>query len=163
MLLLFYIITTISLLGIAFQDFKERRVSLILFISYLISGILIFYLKCNSLYFFVFTLLSNLIIILSILFTILIFSKYIIKKAFFSLIGLGDILFFIAFSFSFPTFTFLNFFIFSIIFTFAIHFLFKLITPSKLSTIPLAGGMAIFVMCVYFLYWTGINTTIFIT
>lgn len=146
---------------IAFQDFKERMVWTILFPVYMIfAGYLFYESTIPEVYFY--NIVLNLIFTGFIIFLCFLYAKLIVKKDFFSeVMGLGDILFFLGFAVSFPTITFLNFFFFSIIFTMIVHLLVKFFLAGESKTVPLAGGMSLFLISVYSIHWLGFYNSIY--
>ncbi len=146
---------------IAFQDFKERMVWIILFPFFMVLAGFLYYVSTVAEVFF-YNILLNLIFIGFIILLCFLYAKLVVKKNFTSeVMGLGDILFFLGFAVSFPTITFLNFFFFSIIFTMIIHFLLKNFSSGNFKNIPLAGGMSLFLISVYSIHWFGFYNTIY--
>lgn len=131
---------------IAFQDFKERLVSWVLFpMVGLLLGFLYF---CNTsfeqFYPFVFT---NMILISMIVLFLFLYTKYIRRMKFLNVsFGLGDLLFFYAFALGFPTITFLILFVGSILFALLVFMASK--GKQENETIPLAGLMGFFLIVV---------------
>lgn len=131
---------------IAFQDFKERMVSWILFpvVGLLLGFLYIWNTSFEQFYPFVFT---NMLLISGIVLFLFLYTKYIARMEFLNVsFGLGDLLFFYAFALGFPTMTFLILFVGSILFSLAVF----LITKGKQEneTIPLAGLMGFFLIVV---------------
>lgn len=103
----------------------------------------------------------NLGAIISILLISYVIMAYVFKKKKLQeSMGWGDVLFLFGFAVSFPTLSFLNFFIFSIFFTLAIHFLQKK-GNKKQPSIPLAGSQSIFLLLVYGANWLGFYPNIY--
>ncbi|WP_457617863.1 hypothetical protein [Lutibacter sp.] len=146
--ILLYITTGISLLWVAYQDFKERKVYSFLF---LISGGLLTSLHISNTNLIQFLISSGInLSFIGVLLTILmLFSKIIFKKSFNQTFGWGDLLFFIVMALSFPTITFLVLFSFSLFFSLLVFLLFK--SRWNYKTVPLAGLQALFVMGVIIL------------
>lgn len=131
---------------IAFQDFKERMVSWILFpiVGSLLAVLYICNTSFEQFYPFVFT---NMVLVSAIILVLYLYTKYITKKKFLNVsFGLGDLLFFYAFAFGFPTITFLILFVGSVLFSLAVFLLSK--KQQKNETIPLAGLMGFFLSAV---------------
>lgn len=138
--------TVIGFSIIAFQDIKARMVHWILFpfIGFLLA---LLHWENSSLDFFVLSLVSNLVVVSALLLILWIYTRLIRKKVFLNTsFGLGDILFLYAFSLGFPPMTFIVLLACAICFSllaFIILNYFK-----KEETVPLAGFMGIFLMCV---------------
>jgi len=166
MIIKLLLILTLSL--IFFQDIKERMVWLFLLPSFAILGCLLYFWKSNSDIFLASILVNigivGVLMLVNFLVAKFIFKKNLLKEA----IGLGDLLFFIAFALSFPTLAFLNFFVFSLIFSFLVHQLALVISKrkgkitQKHSRVPLAGLMAFFLIGVYSAHWLGFYNSIYL-
>lgn len=155
MLLIVKIILLIVLVLISYQDFKDKQVWAFLFPVYALCGTLLFFEASQSNIY-----LLNIVINLSFISIILLVSftvaKFVFKKKFLnSSIGLGDILFFVAFAISFPSISFLNFFTFSILFALLLVGVRGLLSSSKFRSVPLAGCMSLFLIGVYLSHWMG--------
>lgn len=140
----------LTLAGISFQDFIERKVFLWLFI---LTGFSISILHFEKVYYqqFVLTIIVNVAIIFIIILLLIIYSKIVLKKTIKGSFGLGDFLFFIILGIGFPTATFLVIFSFSLLFSIVLYTLFKQKLGSK--TVPLAGLQALFVSFIFTLNW----------
>lgn len=155
------LIIIITLLVIVYGDFKERLVWNISFVVFGIVGSLLFYLHTNATYFLISIVYDTLIVVFIIGVSYLM-AKYVLKKKSLSeVLGLGDILFFFGFALSFPIVSFLNFFLFSILFTYALYILLKKIRVIKVNTIPLAGSMALFLVVVYVIDIIGVYKNVY--
>lgn len=139
--LIFFLIVGI----IFYQDNKDRMVYWFL---YPIVGILAFaiqlkYLPVQT------VLVSSGLNLLFVCFLLIVSFVYIYlrKLAFENAIGLGDILFFIFISFTFSTISFIVLFVFALLFSLVLHFVFQ--DKSTEKTVPLAGYMALFFGVVY--------------
>lgn len=144
------ILFLIVLLTIFFQDFRDRKVYLFLFILGVLQG--------GSLHFtntilevFLWNITINLVVILFITIVLYLYIKIKLKKHFLNAIGIGDFLFFLLFSISFPIFTFLILFSTSLIFSLLLFIVLKPILQDK--TVPLAGFQALFLSLVLVLNW----------
>lgn len=140
----------VILLGIFFQDMKERKVSLYLFIVAMVLGALLYFQKEPQI---VFTLNIgvNLGIVLSIFGIIWAYTQLKLKQKISTAFGLGDLLFFCVLAVSMPIVSFLVVFVFSLLFSLIV---FKTLKNSlKEKTVPLAGLQALFFACVL-----GINS-----
>lgn len=131
------------LIGLVYQDFKERKVTAYLFLILAVSGGYIHY---ETQYFevYVLNLLLNFCGLLILVLVLMIYTKLILKKRLNEAIGLGDILFFFVMAVSFPTVTFLILLSTSLIFSLSLFLLFK--SKLKDKTVPLAGLQALFLV-----------------
>ncbi len=146
---------------IAYQDFKERMVFLFLFPCFAILGGYLYFDTTFTLVFF-YNVLINLFFIAIVLLFCFLYSKIVLKKKFTKeVMGLGDILFFVGFAISFPVISFLTLFVFSIIFTTIIYFLSNKIFDNRFKNVPLAGCMAVFLISVYLLNWSGFYNALY--
>ena len=141
-------------MGIAYQDLKERLVYWFLFPLMGIFGMILFY---HQSYWLsnIYSSIFNLILISSILGLSYTFMKY--RYAFKNLkecIGLGDILFFVALSLSFPTISFLWIIIVCFLSSIICHQFIKLL-PNQPHNIPLAGYSSLALVCILFGSWFG--------
>jgi len=146
------------LFSIFYKDLKERKVYWFFFpIIALLSGIL----HCDNVMlesFFLSTII-NLTFISILLLVILLYSKYKLKMKFSDTFGLGDVLLFIALSFTFTSVSFLVLFISALIFSLLLHFIVK--NNQKNKTVPLAGYMSLFFGLAYLGYWFGIINAVY--
>ncbi len=155
MLITVKILLFLSLIFIFFQDYRDRQVYVFLFPLIGILGTYLFFLNSNLEYYFL-SVCINLGIVLIVVLLNYLFAEFILKKNLLKeALGLGDILFFIAFAFCFPTVTFINFFVFSILFTFVLHLALSKLVKDKNRNIPLAGYMSLFLLVVYLVNWLG--------
>ncbi len=132
---------------VAFQDFRKREVSWILFpIIGLLLGSL--YLNVTSFEEYYLFVLTNTLLVSGILLILFLYTKHIAQKGFLNVsFGLGDLLFFYAFALGFPTLTFIVLFASSILFSLVVFLFSK--TNTKKETIPLAGLMGFFLIGVF--------------
>lgn len=146
MILILKILLVLICALIAFQDFKERMVSWILFpaMGIVLAFLYIKQVSFNQFYPFV---LSNFVLVSIIILLLYGYTKYIAKREFINVsFGLGDLLFFYALALGFPTLTFM------VIFT--VSMLFALVTflivnrKQEMQTVPLAGLMGLCLTCV---------------
>jgi|TARA_R110000851_G_scaffold327695_1_gene497517 hypothetical protein len=162
MLILIKFLLFFSLAFILFQDYRNRQVYTFLFPIFGILGSYLFFLNSKIEYYF-FSVCINLGIILIVVLLNYLFAEVVLKmKLLNEAMGLGDIFFFIAFAISFPTVTFINFFVFSILFTFVIHFALSKLLKNKNRYIPLAGYMSLFLMGIYSVSWLGLYDYIYL-
>lgn len=151
-----------SLLIIFIQDLRDREVYAFLFPFLGILGSYLFFINSNFDYYLV-SLGINILMVTIILLLNYLFSRFIMKKHFLrEALGIGDILFFIAFAVSFPTVAFINFFVFSILFTFTLHFVSSRMAKQKNEYVPLAGYMSLFLMSVYTVNWFSCYDSIYL-
>lgn len=153
MLLFLKLSLAIALLLIVIQDFKHQLVWWFLFPIVALCGGWLFK---NSVSWsdFGIQVSVNLSLILVIIGVLFLYSKWKLKRNFLNdTFGAGDLLFFLAFALCFPTLIFLNFFVFSLLFSMIIS-LFLRFRFGRVS-IPLAGAMALFLLGVYLSSWLG--------
>ncbi|ALM09325.1 hypothetical protein SB49_14015 [Sediminicola sp. YIK13] len=132
---------------ICYQDFKERTVFWFLFPILGISIGIMHYLYVETPLFIIYItinfLLTSLILLLLYLYTKLIRKVVFLNHSF----GLGDLLFFYAIGFGFPTITFVVIFSTSVLFSLLVYLGIK--KSLKQNTVPLAGLMGLFLICVF--------------
>ena len=118
------IILILSLLSILYQDIKERNVYWFLF---LIVSSCAGYLYFTRTFFELFwrTSVMNLTVIGIIFLVLAGYSKFKLKVNLKDVFGLGDAFLFIGLCVAFPVATFITFFVFSLLFSMLLHFLFK--------------------------------------
>jgi len=145
------ILSLCCLLGITYQDFKERKVYLWLLI---ITGSTLTLLFFSSTYFkiYLINIGINAIAIVFLILMLLWYTKYKLKTPFKEAFGLGDLLFFICIAISFPTATFIVLFTFSLFFAALVFLLTKHLLHEK--SIPLAGLQASFLFLIIGLNWS---------
>ncbi len=151
MLVFIQIVTTIAFLAIAFQDIKDKAVSLFLF-PLLTICIGLYHYHQSTWELFCIHSIINIIIVSVILLTLYTYIRLRQNHIFFNVFGSGDMAMFYVLCFSFATVSFVISFVFSIIFSLVLSMLFY--KPS--SQIPLAGHMAIFFLCIFVFNWFGI-------
>ena len=158
MLVLLKIICICCLLTIIAQDFRERKVYLFLLIGLAIVMALFYYLKSDT-QLYLSNISMNLTVLLVLMGILFLYSKFKLKQALNTTLGLGDILFFIIIAISFPIATFLVLFSCSLIFTLL---LFLLLKPSiKDKNVPLAGLQALFFLLIFSLNWSFNFTSLY--
>ncbi|TXK78960.1 hypothetical protein FT986_03590 [Mesonia sp. K4-1] len=157
MIVIKFILITV-LLYIFLQDFKDREVYWFLFP---IVGILTGFLHFNEVLreVFLLTLIYNILFVLFIFMLTLLYIKLKLKEKFSHVFGYGDLLFFIAITFSFSTFSFIVLFVMSLIFSLSLHIILK--NKSSHSSVPLAGYMSLFFLSTYLAYWMGIVDSLY--
>ena len=130
----------IGLMLLIFQDFKDRKVTFLVFPFLGILGVILHY-NTQYLELFFFNLIVNLALLLLVLLMLMLYVKLIMKKQLNEVIGLGDLLFFVILGVSFPTVSFVIIFCSSLVFSLIIYILLK----QKIGKyIPLAGLQALF-------------------
>ncbi|MEO0570796.1 MAG: hypothetical protein AAF039_03755 [Bacteroidota bacterium] len=134
---------------IAIQDLKERMVHWVLFpLVALFLGMLHWQQSTPDI--FALVTLTNIFFVTFLIFTSWLYVRYIKKIKYVNhSLGLGDILFFYALAFGFPTSIFLVLFISALLFSLAIHLVLGLF--KKQTTIPLAGYMSLFLIVILLL------------
>jgi hypothetical protein len=131
--------------AILYQDSKNR---LVYWFLYPIIGILVFVIQLQYLPIKLAFLNSglNLLFITLLLGVSFVYIKF-RKLSFQEAIGFGDILFFVFMSFAFAVVSFIILFVFALLFSLILHFVFQ--KKNQLKTVPLAGYMALFFGVVY--------------
>jgi len=152
LIIIFKILLLFTLITIFFQDYRNRLVYWFLFP---IVGILYSTLHLEKAGTFQFVVNSgiNLTLIALMLLTLFVYARAILKRAFFETFGLGDLLLFVAISFSFSPATFLVLFVCSILFSILLYITLK--NRSTHTTIPLAGNISLFFSVILVLDWLG--------
>ncbi len=129
--------------SIFFQDVKERLVSWFLFPLLGIFLGLIFYDTVATEHFFLLSLVTNIALVTLIVLILFIYAKFILKKKFINhSFGMGDLLFFYAMAVGFPPLTFIVLFAGGVFFSLLLFFALK--KRRGMTTVPLAGYMAIY-------------------
>lgn len=146
MKLVLNILFILVLLGISYQDFKDRLVSIFLLLSGIILGGWIHFLNQNIWSFFT-NISFNLLVIIIVFSILFLYAKYKMKQDVFETFGQGDLLFFLLIAMSFPIVSFLMIFVFSMVFSLLIYIFIK--NNLKERTVPLAGLQSVFlVICI---------------
>ncbi|MCK5677024.1 MAG: general secretion pathway protein [Flavobacteriaceae bacterium] len=150
MFILIKIILIFALIGITYQDIKERQVFLWLLV---LAGTLMGYLHFQESISLVFlgNILFNFSIVLIIYSSLVFYSFWKLKKSISQTFGLGDLLFFVLLAIGFTTVTFLVLFSFSLIFSLVFYLSVK--SKLKIKTVPLAGLQALFIGLIYTTNW----------
>lgn len=152
------IMISITLFTIFFQDVKAREVYWFLFpILAICAGILFYWNTLPEL--FLATTLFNLGFVLFLILVVFLYSKWKLKTTMSQTFGLGDILMFIALSFTFSSVSFIVVFVFSLILSLILHLVLK--SRSKHDTVPLAGYQGLFFLLTYIGYWSGFINSIY--
>ena len=142
MLLFLKILILLLFAIVTYEDISSRMVHAIIF-PILAIALGYHYLQYTTPFLFFINVIMNLILVSGILLILFVYCKLCIKKTFLNnSFGLGDLFFFYTVSLAFPTMTFVVLFVFSLIFSLALHLIIK---QNKIqNTIPLAGYMALF-------------------
>lgn len=129
---------------IAFQDFKDRMVSWILFpLVGIALGLL--YLENSTFEQWYPFVITNIVLVSLIVLMLFLYARNVARMKFLNVsFGLGDLLFFYALTFGFPTATFLILFVLSILFSLITTILMNWKKGNQ--TVPLAGLMGLFVI-----------------
>lgn len=141
---------------IFYQDIKERQVYWFLFpLVGICVGSLFFFKTLSEL--FIAAIVINVLFVSILLLGIFLYAKFKLKSQ--KVIGLGDILFFLASAFAFSTISFIVIFIGSLIFSLVLH---SAIAKNRNAvTVPLAGYMSLFFGLTYIAYWSGIIQSVY--
>nr|WP_299381206.1 hypothetical protein [Allomuricauda sp.] len=145
---------------VAYQDFKLRAVSIVLFpiLAILLSVHLLLQMEMES---FLVSVLTNIFLVSGILLILWSITKYLFKKEFLNVsFGLGDLLFFYVFALGFPTVTFILLFVSAIIFshlTFLVLQMFR-----KTESVPLAGLMALYLSGILLVSFSPASPSLYI-
>lgn len=159
MILTIKIILILSFLIILIQDIRNRAVYWFLFpLSGLCAGILYYNDTLSEL--FAASIVINLTFIGLLIAIVFIYAKLKLKTSLKHVIGLGDVLLFVALAFSFSSVSFLILFIFSLVFALVIHKVIKP-QPKYKDLIPLAGYMSLFFAITYLAFWIGITPSLY--
>lgn len=146
----FQLFFTITLLAIFYQDLKQRKVTLLLFILEMLLGGLMHYKNSFNELFFI-NIGINFGVVFVIFLILFLYTRLFLNKKLLETIGSGDFLFFIVIALCFPSITFLILLSTSLVFSLLTFLILK---PSlKIKTIPLAGLQAFFVGLVLILNW----------
>ncbi len=158
MIIAIKLILIASLLYIFFQDFKDREVYWFLFpIVGILTGVLHFNEVLKEV--FLLTLIYNVFFVLFIFILTFFYIKLKLKEKFSHVFGYGDLLFFIAITFSFSSFSFIVLFVMSLIFSLSLHLILK--NKASQSSVPLAGHMSLFFLFTYLAYWMGVVDSLY--
>ena len=150
-------ITLILVLSfIVYQDIKERQVYWFLFPISALCFAILFYLKTIEALFYM-SVIINMIFVFILLLIVFLYTKIKLKTNFRKAFGLGDVLLFLALTFSFSSVSFIVLFCSALIFSLVLH----LIINKKSTSVPLAGYMSLFFGCTYIAYWLGFINSIY--
>lgn len=142
--MLFQVVALFGFGLIAFQDVKERMVYWVLFPMVGLFLGLAHWQKSTPKAFMMFSLVNVFFVTMLLLISWL-YTKYIKGAKYLNQsLGLGDLLFFYAIAFGFPTMTFIVLFVSALVFSLALHI--ALGISKRQATVPLAGYMSLFLM-----------------
>lgn len=134
--------------SISYQDFKDRKVYALLFPAMLLLLTSLHFLQSPTAIAFLYHILANMLIVSALISILFVYSRLVLRNAFLNhSLGLGDILFFFAFAFGFPTITFVVLFTGSVLFSLLVFLVSK--KRFAMKTVPLAGLMALFLAFVF--------------
>ena len=151
-------ILIIALILILIQDVKERQVYWALFPLVGLCGGILYYKNTLHELFYI-SVLMNIAFVSMLLLVLFLYARLKLKTQLKNTFGLGDILMFLALSFSFSTVSFLVIFIFSLFFSLVLYFVLK--KKKKIATVPLAGYMGLFFVFAYLSFWFGISDSLY--
>ena len=152
MVLFIKITLIITLFAIVYQDIAERQVYWFLFpLTALCFGIL-HYKEVQVELLYASTII-NLVVVLTVLISIYIYIKIKLRTTFNKAFGVGDVLFFLAITFSFSSISFIVLFIGALIFSLLLHLF---ISHKSNISVPLAGYMSLFFGFICISYWSGL-------
>jgi hypothetical protein len=134
------ILMILLLLWIFYEDMKERQITLVWMLLLLGLGGFLNYQK-QILEIFLINSIVNMIVILTVVLILWIYSRLKLRSGLFSLFGTGDLLFFIFLAVSFPMATFVVIFSTSLIFSLVVSVALK---KKMKKWVPLAGLQALF-------------------
>lgn len=129
---------------IAYQDLKDRMVIWVAFpmMALILTSI---HLASSGWELVLWFSATNLLLVSGILLLLFLYTEFVSKKKFLNTsLGLGDILFFYAFSLGFPTLTFVILFVGALLFSLFLFLLLK--SVQNMETVPLAGFMSLFLI-----------------
>ena len=142
------IILILTLAYVLFQDVKERLVYWFLFpLTALCCGVLHYFNTLPELFYI--SVAINMAFTSILLLIVFLYAKIKLKTAFNQAFGLGDVLIFLALTFSFSSVSFIVLFICALLFSLLLHFALK----KKNTVVPLAGYMCLFFGVVYLANW----------
>jgi hypothetical protein len=145
--ILLKIVLFFILIAIFYQDTKDR---LVLWFLYPIVGIMSYFIQASAIGYILALVnsLINLAFTTLILLVLFVYSRFKLKTDFVNgSMGLGDILLFIALSFTFSSVAFLILLVFSLLFSLVMHAIFK--NRSQHGNVPLAGYISLFFAAIY--------------
>jgi hypothetical protein len=141
------IIAILCSVAILMQDVRERKVYWILFPFLGLSLFLLFYLNAATVQLVLLHVLLNMLIVAIVVLLVYLYTTIFMEGHFLNQnMGLGDLLFFMALAFGFPTVSFMILFVGALVFSLLIFLAMKPIF--KGTTVPLAGLMGFFLAIV---------------
>ena len=142
-----------AFIAVFVQDYKARQVYWFLFPVLGLAGGTLFYHHSQPEVFRI-SVLVNIFMVSLVMFVIYLYAKIKLKSGLFSVIGSGDLWFFLALAVSFSNLAFIILFAGSLLFSLVLHLV--LTKKQKHLTVPLAGYMSLFMIVSYLGYWCGI-------
>jgi hypothetical protein len=143
MILSLNIAIIVLLLGVFYQDVKERQVTtMLLGVLFVLAGFL--HSRFHLFEIFMLNIMINFAVVGIIVLILLLYTRVVLKKQLFKAFGLGDLVFFLIMAVGFPTPTFLVVFSSSLCFAFITSMVLK--KSMKEPTVPLAGFQALFMV-----------------
>lgn len=151
MLIVIKLLFIATLVGVFYQDVKERKVYLwLLIVSIALFGFLHFRNSFTEVY--ATSVLTNVFIVFIIVAILFLYARFKLNLSLHESFGLGDLLFFLAVAVGFPTLSFIVLFSFSLLFSLVLFLITKKQLKNK--TVPLAGFQALFLALIFLLNWT---------
>lgn len=157
-IILIKIVLIISFGIILFQDTKYRKVYWFLFPVVGLCVSILFFLNTLPELFYI-SIILNILFISILLGCLFLYTKLKLKTAFKNVIGLGDILLFIALVFGCASISFITLLTCALVFSLILHLLIS--KKQKITTVPLAGYMSLFFGITYLSFWAGIIDTLY--
>ncbi len=158
LIVLTQIVLIVSFAITFYQDLNDRKVYWFLFpIIGLCAGVLYFTNTLPEL--FLISVFYNLSFVFILFSVILLYTKFKLKTSFKNVIGLGDVLLFLALIFGCATISFMVLLPSALIFSLALHLLLSKKQVHK--TVPLAGYMSLFFGVAFLGFWFGVIDSIY--
>ncbi len=146
------IIIVISCVIITIQDHLSRSVWWFVFPLLGISMGMIYYQNSQQENFLINCFINNVILLIIMALAILILKLKRPELGMDRMIGLGDILLFLAFSFGFPSMAFVIILVSSLIFSLVVHLVLR---KNHQETVPLAGYSSSLLLLLFMVHWFG--------
>ncbi len=158
-MVIFKIVLIISFVLIFIQDLNERKIYWFWMPLIAITSGMLFY-NGTLPELFISASILNLCFVLILILTIFIYARLKLKTNIINVIGIGDVLLFVALAFSFSAISFIVIFLGSLIFSLTIHVSFKHLSNQH-PTVPLAGYMSLFFLGAFLIHWSGISVNLY--
>lgn len=144
MINLFLIIALLfNAIFIFYQDYKERQVHLFALVVFIVFATVLQWHQHLFIEIYAIEVLANFLLSLLMLIGVYVYFKLIRKKNAVNMIGLGDLVLFLAYIVSYDTTSFIIHFAIALLVSLLIHLLFQK-KYKKFQTVPLAGYMALY-------------------